>query len=1554
MRGKNFQKILSVLVSCSMVMSLWVQNTEGIGEEFKTEAYRNHYGLSQIRDYLSTEGNEGYEKYFSYDEKAITQKTEIETRNRHYTSDRKGDSESSYYWQNYDANHSSEYETNDKYYLPSGNSGKKVISWGREDIADDGVYAKVKQMDAGHLIPSGFFAYNKDANYSWLRSACGSISSDAMCASRGSSVISNTVDFSCACAVAFKASLSSEIGDNESNNLSESEYSDYESEETEPEVNRSILFASTASAANLKQKDAKHAGGSVYENIDLSVGTNSSEEDSEYDDGEEEGTEQEENRKVLQGKASIEKKEENPSNNADLDGCGMFLKKISSQSFMVKSVSYLKIENKNIMRIIYTGDEYQEGNYVVACAESANTVYCAAKIIDSDGNGEDEKTIDIDIEGWDFNEGDVARLQVWMEDFPEDGSFASATMPYVFSSFKDNDAVVIDPSQPGVDYTSSVNAFAMKRDLQCSWGKVVDPDNGTYENATFQKIYFGQATDGTPLQFWIAGREDEKGNIDPNGNTICFYQAVANETRKFYNPCGSKHNEGNGRVSIILADKQSGAVYPSNKITINGADSEEEVVVHWRHKKWGQSKWTSGMPTEVGTWELQAYLEATNEHEATYSVPVTFFVFTSMTLGQEYEIDLSEILFGTSNKQFNLSTSDPNIVKFVYGESLVDSIQTNSSIVKLKAVGAGTVTITATQVDDPNVTWSFTISVIYLPFTGTLSSVAPACVTNNDSAYYVKADCTLRINAPDGYTIASTLGGTYGSFVDLDSWDNATSRVYLKNSEGLMTDGVQLDKDVRYIVFSIEMEGSTHFVVGSTYSVVANLEANVNANKKLNWTIDDPSKAKFIVGDTEVDSISNTDDTTVSVKALAPGNVTITATAADGYGATKTLDVMVIDFLSRDVIPPVSDVYRADDGVIWFAPEDTPVIAAPDGFAVAKTPIGPFENSVSINTEDESEIVTGLYFKQTSTGDVFYKSETLRLDSTHPTGNISISERNGWKTFLNAISFGLFFKEEKSATITASDSESGVTSIEYLLANGEMSLSELESSDAWQNYENPITLSKDNKYVVYAKITDNVGNTTYLSSDGIVIYSDSEANASSLSYTKGTKENKVIAVNLKGNTVNEVKLGDTKLTLETQYIVGASGITLLGTYLDTLSAGVHTITISYNPLGIEYVGNSEAPNISIVTLNVANAEISSDNESREEEEEETSTEEEFQNSKEEISDDDKPQESEAETSADNASQEKKEETFAEDKSQDSKAEENENNVELPESKNVDETTTEPNSFNDVMDTSSEDSESEDVDEDNNVMSTSSRSSQTSSSQTNSTVANDKSNWGTEIERNGIKMYKAQDGTISTEIDKSETIWLEKDVDGKGIRYGVDNSKEVFAKGSQFYVKALQNENEDYNELWSQIEDGVKAEIGGKKYLVRIGVIDPSGRKYTDLETNVKFYVQLSDDWDTENIGSYYIGKEKNEKIETKCVEMETPEGKSNFAELMLSHFSPYVIYEKVPDKLENYSTEESYKEENKTKGNNHFLIIVISVIGTITLLSAVYLIFKSKKSQTKS
>lgn len=109
------------------------------------------------------------------------------------------------------------------------------------------------------------------------------------------------------------------------------------------------------------------------------------------------------------------------------------------------------------------------------------------------------------------------------------------------------------------------------------------------------------------------------------------------------------------------------------------------------------------------------------------------------------------------------------------------------------------------------------------------------------------------------------------------------------------------------------------------------------------------------------------------------------------------------------------------------------------------------------------------------------------IDNIAPNGEIRVKE-NIWSSFINTITFGIFCKDTYDVTITASDSETGVKSIEYLISATPIEKDNLKSATDWEDYSaSGFSIEEEGKYIIYAKITDNSGNISYISSDGMVM-----------------------------------------------------------------------------------------------------------------------------------------------------------------------------------------------------------------------------------------------------------------------------------------------------------------------------------------------------------------------------------------------------------------------------------------------------------------------------------
>ena len=105
-------------------------------------------------------------------------------------------------------------------------------------------------------------------------------------------------------------------------------------------------------------------------------------------------------------------------------------------------------------------------------------------------------------------------------------------------------------------------------------------------------------------------------------------------------------------------------------------------------------------------------------------------------------------------------------------------------------------------------------------------------------------------------------------------------------------------------------------------------------------------------------------------------------------------------------------------------------------------------------------------------------------DIEKPTGEIIIGT-NKWREFLNTLTFGLFFKDTQTVTITAADN-SGTVFVSYLVTDRDLSETELKSL-VFGGYEEPFRIDPNGEYIVYAMLVDESLNITYLRSDRITL-----------------------------------------------------------------------------------------------------------------------------------------------------------------------------------------------------------------------------------------------------------------------------------------------------------------------------------------------------------------------------------------------------------------------------------------------------------------------------------
>ena len=201
-------------------------------------------------------------------------------------------------------------------------------------------------------------------------------------------------------------------------------------------------------------------------------------------------------------------------------------------------------------------------------------------------------------------------------------------------------------------------------------------------------------------------------------------------------------------------------------------------------------------------------------------------------------------------------------------------------------------------------------------------------------------------------------------------------------------------------------------------------------------------------------------------------------------------------------------------------------------------------------------------------------------ETNAPTGTITLG-KNSWNSFLNKITFGHFFKATQSVKVEAADgeNESGVDKVYYYVSQKPFTEGSRISEADWNEISNGGTFSIEPKakVYVYVKITDKAGNNAYLDTDGIVLYTDSAQDTREVKYTKLSNADATAKVSLNGNTISKITVDGKELVKDTDYVLSDDGstITFKGAYLQSLSAGDHSVAVSYNPMGVNYEDGSD-------------------------------------------------------------------------------------------------------------------------------------------------------------------------------------------------------------------------------------------------------------------------------------------------------------------------------------------------------------------------------------------
>ena len=256
---------------------------------------------------------------------------------------------------------------------------------------------------------------------------------------------------------------------------------------------------------------------------------------------------------------------------------------------------------------------------------------------------------------------------------------------------------------------------------------------------------------------------------------------------------------------------------------------------------------------------------------------------------------------------------------------------------------------------------------------------------------------------------------------------------------------------------------------GTTYKGGTDGKLN-NVDSSMEYRKDGENEWRSITGDT--------------VEGLSTGKYYVRYKDSKNYYASSEKEVYIANGQEIKVNVPVSQVgytLNVSNTVVDYNESSTLTFKLNKGYS--KTT----DFAVKVNGETVQLNNNNQYTIKNIQKDTDITVEGV-ADITAPDTEIKVSNKT-WKSILNKITFGLFFKETQKAEITATDEGSGVNKYYYYVdkLGSEKSLTEkqLQAVD-WKEGES-VTFSEDSNYVIYAKVIDKAGNIKYVSTDGIVI-----------------------------------------------------------------------------------------------------------------------------------------------------------------------------------------------------------------------------------------------------------------------------------------------------------------------------------------------------------------------------------------------------------------------------------------------------------------------------------
>lgn len=311
-----------------------------------------------------------------------------------------------------------------------------------------------------------------------------------------------------------------------------------------------------------------------------------------------------------------------------------------------------------------------------------------------------------------------------------------------------------------------------------------------------------------------------------------------------------------------------------------------------------------------------------------------------------------------------------------------------------------------------------------------------------------------------------------------------------------------------------------------------------------------------------------------TARVIALGNDNYTLEGADNISKKWSVSYAVADDAS------ISGT-KGNNG--WYV--GTVTLTPPEGYKISNDG-STWKDIVTLNEEGKNYV--RYYLRDKNGGITDAKKVEISIDTVAPAGEIRINDNSFTGRLLNIVNFRYFFSRTVNVNITGTDDTSGIDTIEYQKA---ARTSDYDKDGVWIKGSS-LTVDPGEKFIIYARITDNAGHQTIINSDGIVVYTDVAA-VSEMNFIKSSRKNQDAGLTLNGNTVAEIIKDGNRLEAG-NYSVINDRLVFNADYLDSLEAGKHRLMVTYNPLGETFTtgeSKGDTPQTTAITLNVKKASL---------------------------------------------------------------------------------------------------------------------------------------------------------------------------------------------------------------------------------------------------------------------------------------------------------------------------------------------------------------------------